>query len=245
MNRIILYGDIHGCIDEWSALRARLSPDPGDTEISVGDLVDRGPDSLACIRSARSWGISCIRGNHEHVYVRYAAHEERKRLSNKRNPMILTEEKAGLYESFAASDLEWLENLPIYLRMGGLTAVHGGVLPRLELGPSTPRHVLEICLWIRNLDERDKPVGLGDPRSCVRWSDHYAGSSGYIVYGHEPFEKPRIRSDSLGIDTGCVFGGSLTAAVFTRDARGMPLPIYSLVSESCHRRSGYSERMED
>ncbi len=245
MNRIIIYGDIHGCVEEWTALRRRLSPDTGDLEIAVGDLVDRGPDSLACIRLAKESGITCIRGNHEHVYIRYARHEENRRIHGKRNPMILAPEKADLFGTFESSDMGWLDNLPLYLHIGALTVVHGGVLPRLNLGPATPRHILEICLWIRNLDERDKPVGLGDPRSCLRWSDRYTGTSGYVVYGHEPFEKPRVRMDSLGIDTGCVFGGSLTAAIFERDEKGLPLPLYSIVSEPCHQRSGYAERLEE
>ena len=78
--RIIIFGDIHGCIDELNESLDSLKFDPSkDRLIFTGDLVDRGPDSGAVVRFVRLGGYECVCGNHDDKHIRYFKHAKMKR----------------------------------------------------------------------------------------------------------------------------------------------------------------------
>ena len=71
IKRHIFIGDIHGCLDEFNELLNKLSYDPKeDRLILLGDLIDRGPDSVGVVRKARELRLECVMGNHEHKYIK-------------------------------------------------------------------------------------------------------------------------------------------------------------------------------
>ena len=69
--RVIAIGDVHGCIDELQALLRRCDYRPGDLIVFLGDLVSKGPDSLAVVQMARELGAIGIRGNHDFEVIRW------------------------------------------------------------------------------------------------------------------------------------------------------------------------------
>ena len=70
--RTIFIGDIHGCVEEFDEMLAKLSYNPQeDRVILLGDLVDRGPDSAGLVKKAREMKLECLMGNHEHKFVKW------------------------------------------------------------------------------------------------------------------------------------------------------------------------------
>ncbi|MDQ3036473.1 MAG: metallophosphoesterase [Myxococcota bacterium] len=221
--RILVVGDVHGCLDELDELLRVAEHRPGrDRLVLVGDLVDRGPDPVGVVRRARGLGAEAVLGNHEERHLRYRRHELRRaREPGYANPMRAFEEgRLAQHQALSSDDWRWLEALPAWLRLpGGWLVVHAGFEPRRALADQkTP-----VIVRIRDVDDRGKFVAGEDPRErvpgSVPWATRWRGPES-VVYGHHVhgFQAPRIDRpapdvECWGIDTGCVFGGRLTALV--------------------------------
>jgi len=225
--QIIIYGDLHGCFDEFIALRAKINPSDEDREILIGDIVDRGSKSNELFTYVRENGIESIMGNHEYKYYRYKKHNDKLKESGKKNPMQFTDDKLKIFNNFSDADLEFLQTLPFFIKIDNLTLVHAGLLNKIDLETATKKE-LEYLLWIRYLDKDGKPLSLGmEDENSNYWTDIYNGEEGIIIYGHEPFNQVRIDKFSIGIDTGCVYGNRLSACIF-KDTKN-PMNNYEIV----------------
>lgn len=232
--RTIIYGDIHGCLDEFKTLRSELNLTNDDREISVGDLLDRGPLSNATLTYARENNVELVLGNHEYKYLRYANHEATFKASGKKNPMTLNDEKMEIYNSLSTEDIEYIQAAPFFIKINNLTILHAGITNKIEL-LNAKKKELESLTRIRQLDENQKTLALGQTSFNSRfWSEFYDGGEGIIVYGHEAFNKVKIDKHSFGIDTGCVYGNCLTALVIedTKD----PMYSYDVVQVSAFEK---------
>ncbi|MBT4764525.1 serine/threonine protein phosphatase, partial [bacterium] len=85
MGRVIIYGDIHGCYEEFVNLREKINPLRTDIEICVGDIITRGKDSIKTLRYIQKNNIKSVIGNHENKIIRYLKHEK----SGVKNPIKL------------------------------------------------------------------------------------------------------------------------------------------------------------
>ncbi len=234
VGRTIAIGDIHGCADEFRALLDRLAPGAQDRLILLGDLVDRGPDSGAVVREAMALQtalgdrLSVLRGNHEHKHIRFRLHAQQVP-GRRKNPVRLDDHLIAVHAQVGEDGWEWLErHAVLFQRVGpGLLAVHAGVLPSVRhwperaadleaLTPEAQKRLVTSALYVRDVDERGRFVALGAIVPGQRfWADAYNGRFGYVVHGHSPTRGPvRTHRFSTGIDTGCAFGGALTAAVW-------------------------------
>ena len=228
--RTIIYGDIHGCLDELKALRAILNVSEDDREILVGDLIDRGPYSNEVVTYAREEKLELVMGNHEYKYVRYHQHEKQRLETGRQNPMKLNEEKTAIYEQFSEADIAYLDAAPFFININNLTVLHAGITNKITLENATKKE-LEQVLRIRTLDENQNMLALGQTRwNAQFWSEWYDGNQGIIVYGHEARTKVKIDKYSFGIDTGCVYGDRLTALVVTDTVN--PMFYYDIVQVS-------------
>lgn len=70
--RLIVYGDVHGCLDEFKELRHKITPRPNDIEVSLGDIINKGPHSKELIEYFMLHKILLITGNHEDKILRIA-----------------------------------------------------------------------------------------------------------------------------------------------------------------------------
>jgi hypothetical protein len=197
----VIYGDIHGCLEEWEELR-KLVP-KNSFEISVGDILDKGPYPVEALRYARKNKIFTIMGNHEYKHIRkYWG----------RN-VILDEDQQKIYPKLKKEDFEYIESMPFFLKANHLTVVHAGITNWIRL--SNPKlNIMTLLLFLRDVDEKNKflPLNHNNPNARY-WADVYNGHEGFVVYGHHPFTDVKINKFSLGIDTGCVYGNKLTAVV--------------------------------
>ncbi|MEW1659571.1 polynucleotide kinase-phosphatase [Streptomyces sp. NPDC093707] len=217
-----IIGDIHGCRAELEKLLDRLgytvardargravdaAHPEGRTAVFVGDLVDRGPDSPGVLRLVSGMVAAghalCVSGNHEHKLGRY--------LGGRTVPHThgLAETVAQLEkedEAFRAGVAEFVRGLVSHyvLDGGGLVVCHAG-LPERYHGRTSGR-VRSFALYGDTTGETDE---FGLP---VRypWAEDYRGRAA-VVYGHTPTPRAGWLNNTICLDTGCVFGGKLTA----------------------------------
>lgn len=231
--RTIIIGDIHGMLDEFKELIKLVEYNPEtDRCISVGDLVDRGPESAECIRYAKRIGAELVIGNHDDKYLRYWRHEQKKTHVGRkhyRNPMNLPPAKMAVWETLTDDDITYIHEGKYCIPLWEYNAlvVHAGVLPGKEYLPLDKRD-REEYIFTRYINEKThKQMKLGpnfsQPEGSIHWTEAYDGFVS-VVYGHDvqSMTEPVMTSNSkggrtIGIDTGACFGGSLTAMIFNID----------------------------
>ena len=215
-----IIGDIHGCYDELVALlkkldyefdssdgRLTVAPPNGRTAVFLGDFGDRGPKTADVYRLVMSMvnngSALAVPGNHDITLLRYL--EGRK-----------TQMRHGLSETIDQLDQvpdgevqafrEFIRGLVSHyvLDRGKLVVAHAG-LPA-ELQGRSSRTVRDVALYGVTTGRMDD-YGLPER---VDWAADYRGDA-TVVYGHTPVAESIWRNGTINIDTGCVFGGKLTA----------------------------------
>ncbi len=233
MKRVIVYGDIHGCLDELKALREKLQIQKNDIEISVGDILNKGPYlGHDMIRYVQEHHISVIMGNNE---AKAAKHYLKYRKEGVSFLETLRPFESATALSLREDDYLFLKELPYFMKVKNLTILHGGILPGMELDKLDAAGKKEITL-IRYVDKALNPIPWSDQKNRFRfWSEIYEGYEGFIVAGHHPFPEPKVDKYAMDIDTGCVYGGKLTAAVFEVNKNKIDTKRVKLVSQKAKR----------
>ncbi len=219
--RTIIVGDVHGCIDEFRELLRLVEYRRGrDRLVQLGDLIDRGPDPVGCVRFAREQGVEALLGNHEEKALRWLRHEAQR--GALRNPMRSPPpERIAEWQALSEDDVRWLRDAPLMLRLGergDWLAVHGGLLPGIPLAAQPP----DVVVRCRYVDAEGRhaslePGNFGAPAGAVPWMQRWDGAVN-VVYGHAVdslrFATITDRPGGIrcvGLDTGCVYGGHLSA----------------------------------
>jgi predicted phosphodiesterase len=224
MPRTIAIGDVHGCADEFEELLNALELEPEDRVIQVGDLINRGPDSHRAIELARQYKVEAILGNHE---LRLLTARDKKKSS------LLKDYDHATIKQLTADDWKYLESMPKFLYDAQIETVivHGGFLPDKPWQTQS----LDLITSIQVIDKKGKPVKRSDAPDAAPWADSWPGSP-FVVYGHTPRQNVLERPGSIGIDTGCVYGGHLTAYI---------IEDKSLVEVRAHNTYAHSKRLPD
>ena len=226
MNNLIIYGDIHGCYNEFISLRKKINPDKNDIEVCVGDIITKGKNSLKLLKYMQEYNIQSVLGNHEDKLVRYLEHEK----SNKKNPILLDEDENNIIKNLDEKDIAFLKSLPLFLQYENITILHGGIQNHHNLKNLTKKEKSKI-LRMRYLDSEHNFISYGkEDEDSIFWADLYDGNQGFIVYGHQWSKEVKKNSHALGIDTGCVYGNKLSAVVFEK----MNQNNFTIYEEQCH-----------
>lgn len=219
--RIIVIGDVHGCIEEFQELIRTVQYTPvQDRVIQIGDLMDRGPDPISCVKFAQEKGFEVLMGNHEDKHIRFWRHEQIRRATGKANPVtslkgIRAEQNAML----SADDIAWMSGLPKTLMLTpSIVAVHAGFEPAKPLEDQDNN-----VIRIRYVDSDGDFIpfshgSLEQPEDTRFWSEVWTGPQS-VVYGHTVRRTVKVddfnHGACWGIDTGCVYGGYLSAWILT------------------------------
>ena len=214
--RIYAVGDVHGRLDLLEALIAAIEADDAERSpaqtcvVLLGDLVDRGPDSAGVIAAARAWGrqrrVRILLGNHEEMLLRALDSDELMRhflryggretiLSYLSEPDTYHRaDLAGARELMQAAipdeDLDFIRSFEDSIAIGDYLFVHAGVHPDTALDEQRTADLR----WIR------EPF-LSHPDSF----------GPVVVHGHTITDKPHVRHNRIGLDTGAYRSGRLTA----------------------------------
>jgi calcineurin-like phosphoesterase family protein len=207
MARSLIIGDVHGCLDELTRLLQLLERSAADRVFFVGDLVARGPDTEGVLALCRSIGARSVRGNHEARLL--AAHRafsggKRRRVSSAHYPLL---------KRLSGADWEYLEALPLWIDLPehDVRIVHAG------LEPSRPFDAQDE--WtLTNVRSIDSEGRASDKCDFEHWAAAY-GEGPHIVYGHNSRLGLQLHPNATGIDTGCVYGGRLTALTLSPGQR--------------------------
>jgi serine/threonine protein phosphatase 1 len=199
--RLIAVGDIHGCHNEFSDLLGLLELTGGDRLILLGDLVNRGPDSCRVIDLAKGARATSLLGNHELRLLKFRKTGDRK---------YMKEHDLETFDALRTEDWAYMEAMPLTFEEPELNTVfvHGGFLPN-EPWQKQPA---EVVTRIQVVDREGRPRKRADAPDAPSWADLWGGPP-FVVYGHTPRPEVYRLKWSIGIDTGCVMGGLLTAYV--------------------------------
>lgn len=207
-----IIGDLHGCVDELRELLARLGyedtrhPD-GRRLVFVGDITDRGPKNLECFDLVREavekHGALCVSGNHDAKLKRYL---EGRNVKVGHGLETTVAELEDVTQGVRDGMKSFLGSLISHYMLddGKLVVAHGGIKEEYQ-GRASSR-VRNFCLYgdtTGEVDEFGLPVRLN-------WAADYRGDA-IVVYGHTPVPEAEWLNRTINIDTGCVFGGKLTA----------------------------------
>jgi protein phosphatase len=219
-----IIGDVHGCADELDALLAKLGylvswrgagddrecaiiPPQGRRAIFVGDLVDRGPrtpDVLRLVRAMVTSGSAfCVPGNHDVKFVRWLSGRNVKLTHGLAETVVQMERETPAFREQMKAFLDGLVG-HLWLDAGRLVVAHAGIKEEM-IGRSSGA-AREFCLYGETTGETDE---FGLPVR-YNWAAEYRGST-TIVYGHTPVVNAEWLNNTICIDTGCAFGGKLTA----------------------------------
>ncbi len=207
--RLIFIGDIHGCYDELVELLGRLAPSSADVVVSVGDVVRKGPAPDRCLDLWRERGFLAVQGNNELKVLRRARPVLR----------LFSRDRVARRGDL----LRYIRSWPrvIDFPTAAVTAVHGGLLPQMHVTAEDVERARDAVVelrWIRKVGGEWIAIPKKQRQSAdVLWAEQWNGER-FVVYGHTPLREPKFDPRALGLDTGCVYGGKLTAAVFAGGA---------------------------
>lgn len=224
-DRIAVIGDVHGCIEEFKELLAALQWLSLDAIYCAGDLINRGPDSNAVVEECIARKIVTIRGNHEDSILSHRKGWVERGVLPK-NPI-----KAATVQQLSPAAWEYLASTQKMLIRDDekLVVVHGGLWPKIEWWKQ-PINVIRAQLIDPSNLEKTRWWGQDAPEHKCGKTEEESYAEGFrrwyelydheytVVYGHSVWHQPRIHQNpgsgpTIGVDTGCVFGGSLTAAI--------------------------------
>lgn len=222
-HRIYAMGDIHGCRDEMSRHHDLIAndlasePHPAPRLIHIGDYVDRGPDSKGVVEDLQRRRVPVqdsihLLGNHDEMFLRYldmvavpgARLPWRAEIIGGNETLLsygvpLGDEPSTVEiarRKVSPVHRRFLNGLPRAHRVGGYMFVHAGIRPGVALDAQDPVDLV----WIR-----------GD------FLDSKANHGAIIVHGHTPVQAPEHRGNRIAIDTGFVYGRTLTTLVLEDD----------------------------
>lgn len=213
-----IVGDVHGCYDELCSLLVTLghTVDKATHKVNihngrklafVGDLVDRGPASPAVLKlvmQAVKEGIAlCVPGNHDMKLLKWLQGKNVQITHGLEATIAQLAEETDLFKQELAAFLDGLVSHYV-LDNGRLVVAHAGLKENMQGRAAAP--VRDFCLYGETTGETDE---FGLPVR-YNWAAEYRGEA-TVVYGHTPVVHAEWLNNTIDIDTGCVFGGRLTA----------------------------------
>lgn len=219
IERIYAVGDIHGRLDLLTRAVTEIDRDlagrPG-LIVTLGDYVDRGPESagvVALLRRLHSSGEAiCIRGNHEALMAKAVRTGDTDRWYRNGGEATVASYGGTIIED----DIAWMEGLPVFWSDRQRLYVHGGVAPNVSLAEQDE----ETCMWIRNPFLEAEPGDL----------------PAHVVHGHTPRwagkperEQTELLAHRTNLDTAAYRTGRLAVGVFNARGSGGPLKLIEVV----------------
>ncbi len=194
-------GDIHGCAFELKQLIKKLPLDKNSTLVFLGDYIDRGPDSKGVIQTIlelrKQYRVYTLMGNHEAMLLEFLSHPSSALAGffvlNGGSATLASYVTEGSHYEIPQEHLEFYQNLDTLFESEHHLFVHAGI-PDIPLSQIDPTEHFESLLWMR------QPF----------LSSNYDWGK-IVVHGHTPRQQVTVSENRINLDTGCVYGGFLSA----------------------------------
>ena len=218
-DRIIVIGDVHGCLDELQLLLQQCEWKQGiDTLVFVGDLVNKGPKSSQVVKFVRETNSLSVRGNHDDACIRRALDYKATGVEPIANYSYV--------KDFSDDDLAWLKELPYTLSIPSHQSivVHAGLVPGVDFEDQnltdmyTMRDIYPISDTSSTDCDNDTIIG-NDTAVCrwkatptdtvgVAWAPHWKDpdNNHHVFFGHDARRGLQLTTMATGLDTGCCYG---------------------------------------
>ena len=194
--RTLFVGDVHGCYRELTELLEKTDFDPTDDRlIFLGDTINRGPHSGKVLELLHSIPCEVLMGNHELGLLKY--------VRGKGPPNHDFEEVLHQMKDLRPFYLSWMESLPTFIETPSFLAVHAGIIPGLGPQKHPPEIITRLRTWGGDANDLDNPAN-------PPWFELYTGKK-LVVYGHWAAKGLTVREHTIGLDSGLVWGGALSA----------------------------------
>ena len=196
--KTFVFGDVHGCFKEFLALLKKAGYTAKTHRlISVGDIINRGPHSLEMLEWIKKEGMEMVRGNHEQVFI------DGVKGNGYLSPILQTLKKN--MKKDLDKWIKWLSALPFYIEEEDFLVVHGGLVPGEHPKYSDPFLLMNIRTW----DGKGKDI---KSEFNPTWYSFYKNSK-TVIYGHWANHGLNVRKNTIGLDTGCVYGHKLSGVL--------------------------------
>ena len=262
MTRLLVIGDVHGCLIELENLLRKLQYEVHqDTLVFVGDLLNKGPsgaETLSFVNDLKVDGgeVIYVRGNHDEKYLQFYNQFSKRLGRGEKPPRRLCQGWLGpdghsTIRKMKSRDWRLLLGTPLSFQRGNLTVLHGGLSSKIHCKPkhlldsksfsSKRRAEIKSLMYIRNLHKDGSVPNQNEIRGLVPWQDLYDGRFGWVVYGHQPKSHVNHRGHTIGIDTACCYGNRLTALV---QEPGSQIYWEAVAARSCYVNCSPPKRLK-
>lgn len=228
---LLIVGDVHGCYDEAMKLMDNVREKHGENFVTifVGDMVNKGPKNVEMLDFImNSKDVHCIRGNHEQAVLGTAL--------KKRHGLNIDPRWANSWATkLSEKQFSFLANLPytISVPILNIQVVHGGINPKLPLYLQNDYDMLHMrgLKWTEDNFHGQVLVPTSKQDDGYMWATCWQGPQ-HIYFGHDAIKRLQLEKYCTGLDTGCLYGGKLTAVYMKvpRDITG-PIEHSDLVKE--------------
>lgn len=235
--RLVIVGDVHGMKEALDDLLDKLKFDKKhDHLILAGDMISKGPDSPGVVDLAMKLGATGIRGNHEdRIILTYddlvadhismddpGPNEEKHKAQDALEEVSFSHgdyKDRALVRALGEKRIKWLKKCPVILRVGKLgslgevVVVHAGLAPNVKLEKQDPFMVMNMRT-IKDGVPSEGREGVGWMKVWNKFQNGlHKNKRSTVTYGHDSKRGLQVADYSMGIDTGCLKGGQLTAVV--------------------------------
>ena len=193
--KTFIIGDVHGCFEEFLDLLDKFNYKAEIHRlILTGDIINRGPFSFKMLKWVKENKVELVRGNHEQAFLSC--------VEKNKWPIPLLKQLKKEMKGELDQWVRWLSKLPFYIEEKEFLIVHAGLVPQKKAQDSNPHFLMNIRTWDgqgQDIKNEKNPA----------WYSFYKGKK-LVIYGHWAKQGLKIRDNTIGLDSGCVYGNKLS-----------------------------------
>lgn len=212
--RVLIIGDVHGCLEELKELLEEAKSRCANHEILpvfVGDLLSKGPYPLETMAGLHDIQHFAVRGNHDEAVLKQA-------LLYKQSENYKFPPKYEWVQKLSDRDIAYLRELPYTIAIPSLNVVivHAGLIP----GTALAEQNLTNMIIMRNIRKSDDGTFTAAElaNEGKAWASFWSGPD-HVYFGHDAVRQLQEHAHATGLDTGCVYGYRLTGVLVSEEKK--------------------------